>query len=734
MKPLAPNTLLQNRYLIVHLIGKGGMGEVYLAVDQRLGSAMALKRTTVGDDPMLAEAFEREAKTLANLRHPVLPKVSDHFVEKDEQYLVMEHISGDDLSQRLKTSEKPFPLNWVMFWADQLLEALHYLHTNEPPIIHRDIKPQNLKLTDDNHIVLLDFGLSKQALGQTRLTTSGSVVGYTPHYAPMEQIRGTGTSPRSDIYSLSATLYQLLTSTVPPDSLTRADSLLANLPDPIKSIDELNAEVPKSISDIILQGMEISQEKRHESARDMQKSLRRAFNKVQNSMSAETVAFNTDDIELPEKVGEKTEVISDVPPIPVESIPSDSVSEPEVQSSPMAQMDSVEEDVSAQKTEVIDSSEIPSIPEVSEVNNDLDATVQVNAEDLPIAEANDDAIGMETEVLLDNALPTNEQNVVNETSNDFATSDDYSDIPSAIPDDPDFKTSAGVNVKDTSNAEDFSTSDGFTNEGGEDFAPEATVPLISLEDQVNVDSESADSEVQSETTDFSSFENDSVKGQEEVGDKTTDFALTNDFNESEEFSDVTEDSQEKIAPQEDQEKAVAAAAIPPTSKSSTGKYIAILGGLGLVLVLLLGSALGVGWYMYGGSTGAGTNDANTNPTPQPSVEPTPEPTPDIVESNTIDENVNTDSNTNTGEDLANTNTETNTEEQPDSPSTPTGTKKTTVTTSGSRTKPASTPVRRSTPRPTPRVVTRKTPVKKPPRKPTPKKTPKKRGGRTDIIQ
>ncbi|MBA4185786.1 MAG: serine/threonine protein kinase, partial [Acidobacteria bacterium] len=161
MKPISPNTLIQNRYLIIHLIGKGGMGEVYLAVDQRLGSAIALKRTFFSDDATLGNAFEREARTLARLRHPVLPKVSDHFTEEGTQYLVMDHIAGEDISKRLESMQKPFPISWVLFWADQLLDALTYLHTNEPPIIHRDIKPQNLKLTDENHIVLLDFGLSK---------------------------------------------------------------------------------------------------------------------------------------------------------------------------------------------------------------------------------------------------------------------------------------------------------------------------------------------------------------------------------------------------------------------------------------------------------------------------------------------------------------------------------------------------------------------------------------------
>jgi serine/threonine protein kinase len=295
MKAIAPNTLLQNRYLIVHLIGKGGMGDVYLAVDQRLGSAVALKRTFFSDDEMFGSAFEREAKTLARLRHTVLPKVSDHFTENDFQFLVMEHISGDDLAKRLEAAQKPFPLSWVLFWADQLLDALAYLHSHEPPIIHRDIKPQNLKLTDENSIILLDFGLSKNTDADTKAVLSGStgsVVGYTPHYAPMEQIRGTGTNPRSDIYSLSATLYQLLTNVVPFDSLTRADALLNGMDDPVKPINEINPEVPATVSAVILKGMELSQDKRFQNAREMQKALREAFVQMQNSMTAQTVAFN----------------------------------------------------------------------------------------------------------------------------------------------------------------------------------------------------------------------------------------------------------------------------------------------------------------------------------------------------------------------------------------------------------------------------------------------------------
>lgn len=273
------------------------MGEVYLSVDQRLGSAVALKRTFFTEDSTLAAAFEREARILARLRHPVLPKVIDHFVENGDQYLVMEHISGDDLSKRLESAGKPFPLSWVMFWADQLLDALSYLHSHEPAIVHRDIKPQNLKLTDDNHIVLLDFGLSKDF--DTKSTSnplnSASVAGYSPHFASMEQIRGTGTDARSDIYSLSATLYQLMANSVPVDALSRADALLGGKSDPIVPLNELNSEVSSAISEVIIKGAALRQEERFSSAGEMQKALRRAFDRTKKDPEATpmTVAAST---------------------------------------------------------------------------------------------------------------------------------------------------------------------------------------------------------------------------------------------------------------------------------------------------------------------------------------------------------------------------------------------------------------------------------------------------------
>src|SRR6266498_2192841 len=233
---LAPETVLQNRYRIIRLLGQGGMGAVYEAMDQRLDTTVALKETLFADE-RLRKQFEREARLLARMHHPALPRVSDHFAEGDGQFLVMQFIPGDDLSQMMARKQGPFPPDQVLTWGDQLLDALDYLHTQDPQIIHRDIKPQNLKLTGRGQIIFLDFGLAKgRAGGLSLVTTSASIFGYTPNYAPLEQIQGLGTDARSDIYALSATLYHLMTSVKPPDALTRAAALVNGQPDPLMQV------------------------------------------------------------------------------------------------------------------------------------------------------------------------------------------------------------------------------------------------------------------------------------------------------------------------------------------------------------------------------------------------------------------------------------------------------------------------------------------------------------------
>ena len=249
------------------------MGAVYEAVDQRLDTTVALKETLFAEE-RLRKQFEREARLLARLHHPALPRVSDHFSEGDGQFLVMQFIPGDDLSEMMTRKRSPFPANQVLTWADQLLDALDYLHTQDPQIVHRDIKPQNLKLTSRGQIILLDFGLAKGQAGEiSRVTTSASIYGYTPNYAPLEQIQGLGTDSRSDLYSLGATLYHLLTNVKPPDALTRAAAIVNGQADPLLKASEVNAAVAPELDHVLAKAMAQNREQRYATAVDMRKAL-----------------------------------------------------------------------------------------------------------------------------------------------------------------------------------------------------------------------------------------------------------------------------------------------------------------------------------------------------------------------------------------------------------------------------------------------------------------------------
>lgn len=612
MKPLAPNTLLQNRYLIVHLIGKGGMGEVYLAVDQRLGSAIALKRTLHAEDSQLGDAFEREARTLARLRHPALPKVSDHFIENENQFLVMEHISGDDLSKRLTATQKPFPLSWVLFWADQLLDALAYLHSHEPPIIHRDIKPQNLKLTDDNNIVLLDFGLSKNSTGQTGFASgsgsTGSVVGYTPHYAPMEQIRGTGTNPRSDIYSLSATLYQLLTNVVPPDALSRADFLLSGKTDPIAPINEVNHEIPKSISDVVLKGMSISQDQRFGDAREMQRILRETYAQMQSAQSEKTIAFNSSDDQPASPAAaltanfsnDKTEQFS----APAIENPPPSKEAMGAQTIPFGMIDA------AALGE--DSPAAPHYAEKTEQIQNFDATVRMDKkpEDIPA----DQDLGLKTYVMpvVADSDPSPQSGVKTEVFGDFGATDYLQNNESAA-------VPTNLETGDYSAKTDENIAASALNATGD-----KTVPLIEFENQ------SAPVDLAQTMMPPPAFD---------AAPPVENFAATAETQlpNADGYGATNGQGFQENAPNYDPQPPPATTPTPavqpkPEKKKSKGLLFGILGAL-FGLVILAAAGGGIAWYLM--NQPAESNVTNTaTPTPEPSIMPTPEPTPEQALTNT----------------------------------------------------------------------------------------------------
>lgn len=292
-------TVLQGRYRIEKKIGQGGMGKVYLATDERFDSRVAVKGKLFSNNQH-QNAFKREARLLNNLKHSALPKVSDHFVEGNGQYIVMEYIGGDDLFEKMEKKGEAFPFEDVLNWTHQLLDALEYLHNQEKPVIHRDIKPQNLKLTSEGKIILLDFGLAKgNPTDAKHHTAANSVFGYSIDYASLEQIQGTGTDPRSDIYSLATTMYHLATGKPPPDSLTRVMLTLNDKKDPLEPAHEANPEVPESFGRVLEKAMSLSANTRPRTASEMREML----------IETEKTSVLSDPIKHPEKLL-KTDVFS----------------------------------------------------------------------------------------------------------------------------------------------------------------------------------------------------------------------------------------------------------------------------------------------------------------------------------------------------------------------------------------------------------------------------------------
>ncbi len=261
---LESGILLNSRYRIERVLGQGGMGAVYLAVDENLGTTVAVKEN-LNASPESERQFKREATLLATLRHPNLPRVTDHFVLSGQQYLVMDFVEGEDLRERLANGG-PVPVAEVLRWAAQICDALSYLHGRTPPVVHRDIKPGNIRLAPGDQAVLVDFGIAKATGGDARTTTAA--VALTPGYAPPEQYGMGRTDGRSDLYALAATLYATLTGRTPPDSMER---LLNNAELPRPEV--FCPGLPEHISDALMRGLALKPAERYADARTFKLAL-----------------------------------------------------------------------------------------------------------------------------------------------------------------------------------------------------------------------------------------------------------------------------------------------------------------------------------------------------------------------------------------------------------------------------------------------------------------------------
>lgn len=272
--PLTPGQVVHNRYRIVRLLGRGGMGAVYRAWDLRLNVPVALKEMVPQpgiDAHTLAQLrgqFHQEARALAGISHPHLPRVSDFFEWGGCSFLVMDFIEGTSLDQ-LVFRQGPLPPVQVARWGVQLLDALALCHSRR--ILHRDIKPQNIIIASDGRAVLVDFGLVK-LWDPRRPETQHIIRGMgTPEYASPEHFHlgGLHTGPRADLYSLGATLYFALTGREPPSALDRWASGI-----PLPSL--TGSGVPPAIAAVVLRAMELDPNRRFTDARQMQVALQQA--------------------------------------------------------------------------------------------------------------------------------------------------------------------------------------------------------------------------------------------------------------------------------------------------------------------------------------------------------------------------------------------------------------------------------------------------------------------------
>lgn len=260
---LAPNSMLQGRYIVRGLAGQGGMGAVYEALDtgRRPNRRVAIKEMgqsklrTKEEVERARKRFRGEADMLRSLDHPNLPRVYDSFEEGGRSYLVMEYVEGQSLLKRLEeVYPHPLPTNEVLGYAAQLCDVLDYLHRQYPPIIFRDLKPANIMIKPNGQIMLVDFGIAR-FFKPGQLHDTEGFMSYA--YASPQQRDGKQTNVRSDLYSLGATLHHCLTGKVPSYASNH------NIYPPIR---DSNPRIPPRLDQAILKLVEVDEERRPKSA------------------------------------------------------------------------------------------------------------------------------------------------------------------------------------------------------------------------------------------------------------------------------------------------------------------------------------------------------------------------------------------------------------------------------------------------------------------------------------
>ncbi len=256
----AAGDTIQDRYRIRSVLGKGGFGATYLVDDLRLNG----KRRALKEVPEIL-FDEYETALLSRLQHPSIPDIIDRFPAAGMVYLTLEFGGSRTLASERNRQGGRIPFTTLLPWMRQLCAVLTYLHTQDPPIIHRDLKPENILLDEDGRIMLIDFGIAKEATPSGVTRTLGRAA--THGFSPPEQVMGTGTDQRSDVYALGATCYALLTGESPPAAHERVAGKELRPPE------ELCPEIPEDFAAALVQALNLNVNHRQQSVAEFARSL-----------------------------------------------------------------------------------------------------------------------------------------------------------------------------------------------------------------------------------------------------------------------------------------------------------------------------------------------------------------------------------------------------------------------------------------------------------------------------
>ena len=267
--------LLSNRYELIEKIGNGGMAKVFKAKDQVLNRYVAVKilRDEFTTDQEFIKRFEAEAQAAASITHPNIVSVYDVGNEGNLYYIVMELIQGKTLKEIIIEEGSALPWKWSINIAIQIASALEVAHKNK--IVHRDIKPHNIIITEDGIAKVTDFGIAK-AVSNSTITAFGTTIGSVHYFSP-EHARGGFTDSKSDLYSLGVVMYEMLTGRVPFDADTPVSVALKHMQEEPKPPIESNEKIPTAVNEIILKAMRKDTNLRYQSASEMLRDLNAAL-------------------------------------------------------------------------------------------------------------------------------------------------------------------------------------------------------------------------------------------------------------------------------------------------------------------------------------------------------------------------------------------------------------------------------------------------------------------------